>query len=154
MNVTLNIPADAGPERAGSTARRGNGADAEAGNFRAMFDQVAQATAAEQRPRSDSPSAPADTPDDSEAEASPPSADGRHDSDPTQDGMSENPGGGGAVRHQGRDRDAVDDPVNRRDARQSDPADDGAAMPADARAAMPMGAVVALSPAVADRAEG
>ncbi len=150
MNVTLTIPADAGTERASTTLRRGNGADADAGNFRALYDQVAQATAAERRPQSDSPSAPTDTPEDGEADAAPRRADGRHDGDQmtqdaTQDGVSDKPSDSRAVPHQRMDKDAADDPVNRRDAGQSDRKDDSAASPADASAAVPTGAAVALS---------
>ena len=46
MNVMLNIPIEAGADRAGTSARRAGNGEAKAGDFRTLFDQVAQAPTA------------------------------------------------------------------------------------------------------------
>ncbi len=52
MNVMLNIPAETGAERAGTTTRRSGEAGAE--DFGALFDEVAKTTTAGRRPQSGS----------------------------------------------------------------------------------------------------
>ena len=64
MNVTLNMPVDTGVERAGTTGPRANDADAEAGNFGKLFEQVGQATGVDQGPQSGPTSGPEGDPDD------------------------------------------------------------------------------------------
>ena len=53
MNVTLNIPVETGPDRAGTMARRASDADGEGSNFGKLFEQVGQAEAADQGSQSE-----------------------------------------------------------------------------------------------------
>ena len=82
MNVTLNIPADAGAERTGASGRRANGGGV---GFEALFAEVGQTPDAGRGPRSEAPSEKGeaeDNPDKVEAEDAPRDGSRRASGDP------------------------------------------------------------------------
>ncbi len=160
MNVTLNLPVDAGAGRADAGARRTHGADTE-GHFRALIDQAATA---ERGSRSDTGAGAANAPDDGESEVSP----RRHGSDPAVQGAAQEATGenesasdtparadGKADRHARRHKDTA--AVDRQDAGQANRVHDGKATTVDSGTVALENATVAVArtdhPAPSDQAK-
>ena len=117
MNVMLNIPAEAGTDRAGKSARRSGDAKPETDDFRALFDQVAQAGRVDRSVQTGPAPAAAKAADNGEADLTRPRASERHEENAraatqpaAEEAASDGPGGGRAADSRGEGR-AIDPPL-------------------------------------------
>ncbi len=151
MNVTLAIPAETGTGRTGAQARRTGDGDAQAGDFRALYDAVAQAPATDRQPQPGPLAETAGVSDEADTEGALRRAGERRAGDwgvpgAAQEMTAEAPDADGsgpataatpqdeseAARPSRQEKDAAADPVKRRDHGRRDKEDGSKDAPADA----------------------
>ncbi len=166
MNVMLNIPVEAGADRAGTSPRRPGDATGDAGDFRTLFDQVGQARSADPNAQTGVASATAETPDNGETDGAPRGASERDagkgsardvtQPEPGEEAGSDRPdrtraavsrGEDGVIHSPRRDMDGTIVRADRQPSPQTGRGDTSKATPAEPRTDAPSATTSAITPA-------